>query len=112
LVNISLDLDIRQPEKLSPVQTNHIWAIVNEALSNVVRHANARNVRISAHQLDGRLEVVVQDDGYGLPEAPSEGFGLRNMQERARLLGGQLMISGELGKGTRVLLDAPVKDES
>jgi signal transduction histidine kinase len=111
MVNVSLDLDFERPDPLSPARTNHVLAIVNEALSNVVRHANARNVRISAHQLDGQLRVLIQDDGIGLPEVPGEGFGLRNMQERALLLGGVLKIEGERGRGTRVILEAPVKDE-
>jgi signal transduction histidine kinase len=107
LVEISLQMDFPGEEQISPRETEHILAIVNEALSNVVRHAKARHVRIAAQQIDNHLKVAIQDDGMGIDSPPRDGFGLRNMQERARLLNGQLSVSGKSGKGTTVLLDIP-----
>jgi signal transduction histidine kinase len=108
LVDISLELDLPQEARLSPRDNDHLLAIVHEALSNVIRHAHARQVRLSARQEAGHLVVTIQDDGAGLPEAFEAGFGLRNMQERARLLGGQLQVTREDGRGTRVTLDIPL----
>ncbi|MEK7327627.1 MAG: sensor histidine kinase [Chloroflexota bacterium] len=111
LVDVSLTLDVPEVETLSPARTDHVLAIVGEALSNVVRHARARRVNISAHRADGQLAVTIQDDGIGLSSEPEAGYGLRNMRDRARLLGGQLEVAGESGKGTAVSLTVPWKDE-
>lgn len=111
LVEVTLDLELSKDESLSAARTHDVIAIVQESLSNVVRHARARHVRIAAHQADGRLHLTVQDDGVGLPRSLVAGYGLRNMRDRAHLLGGEIEISGANGKGTTVALDVPWKDE-
>ncbi len=111
MVNVTLDLDLPETDRLSPDRTEHVLAIVTEALSNVVRHARARQVALHAERVDGHLRVSIQDDGIGLPVDAVAGHGLRNMHDRARLLNGQIDITGLNGKGTRVQLDIPWKDE-
>ena len=111
LVDISLNLDLRDSERLPPTRIEHIVAIVTEALSNVVRHAHARRVNVTGQQINGRLQLIIQDDGLGLPRDHGWGYGLRNMRDRARLLNGQLEVTGVNGKGTTVRLDIPWKDE-
>jgi signal transduction histidine kinase len=111
LVNITPDLQLSGLEPLSPTRTEHILSIVNEALSNVARHASARQARLSARTADGQLILSIQDDGRGFSEGIGTGYGLRNMHDRARLLGGQLEVRSEPGKGTTVLLTIPLKDE-
>ncbi len=106
-VDISLDMELPETELLSPQDTDHVLAIVNEALSNVVRHAGARQVKISAQQVENMLRLTIQDDGTGLAEDRQNGYGLRNMDERARLLGGQLNLQSENNKGTCVILEIP-----
>lgn len=110
LVEIDLDLQLAPNRALAPARQEHVLAIVNEALSNVVRHARARQVRLAARQADGRLQVSIADDGVGFAGSPGEGFGLRNMHERARLLGGDLRVDGARGRGVTVHLDVPVED--
>jgi signal transduction histidine kinase len=111
MVDVTLALDLRPDDCLSPVRTSHVLAIVNEALSNAVRHAHATRVDISAAHTGARLQVAIQDNGVGLPAEAPAGYGLRNMRDRARLLGGQVLIANTDGKGARVELDAPWKDE-
>jgi signal transduction histidine kinase len=112
LVNISLDLSgIENQPQLSPMRTEHVLAVLQEALANIVRHSRARNAWISVENVDERLQVLIQDDGLGLPPSSEPGFGLRNMRDRARLLGGKLEIESDNGKGTRVILDIPCVDE-
>jgi signal transduction histidine kinase len=111
LVEVKLDLDLPEAESFPTRRTGHILAIVNEALSNAVRHARARQVRVSAARSQDRLHLTIQDDGIGLPSQPQAGYGLRNMHDRARLLGGQLEISSKNGKGTLVRLDVPWNEE-
>jgi signal transduction histidine kinase len=107
LVNISLDLKLPADRTLSPVRMGHIVAIVNEALSNIVRHAHARNVNIQADDLGERLHIVIKDDGVGLTSNAQAGYGLRNMRDRARLLNGEIQFSEPSKKGTTVTLDIP-----
>ncbi len=111
MVDVRLTLDLPEDETLSPVRANHILAIVNEALSNAVRHARASQVAIDARRSDGRLCITLHDDGIGLPRAIEPGYGLRNMRDRARLLGGRLEVTSPPGKGTTVEVDVPWKDE-
>ncbi|MBI5715379.1 MAG: hypothetical protein HZC38_18430, partial [Chloroflexi bacterium] len=111
LVNVSLDLKLSPADSFSPIRTAHVIAIVNESLSNVVRHAHAHQVLISTHRVDDWLQILIRDDGVGLAREPNAGYGLRNMRDRARLLGGAIHINGENGKGTLVTLMAPWKDE-
>jgi signal transduction histidine kinase len=84
-------------------------AVLQEALANIVRHAHARHVTISAACQDNRLRLAVSDDGIGLPEQVSDGYGLRNMRERAALLHGELQVE-QLSHGTRVTLDIPMEE--
>lgn len=111
LVDVSLTVDLPGGETLSPARTEQVLAVVSEALSNVVRHARARQVQINVGLEDGRLRVTIQDDGLGLPRQYEPGHGLRNMRERALLLDGQLDVTGVPGKGTTVTLDIPWRDE-
>jgi signal transduction histidine kinase len=107
LVNISLDLKLPADRALLPVRTNHVFAIVNEVLANIVRHANARKVNIQAYDLGEHLQVLIKDDGIGLSPDAQPGYGLRNMRDRARLLNGELHFSEPSGKGTTVTLEIP-----
>jgi signal transduction histidine kinase len=112
LVKINLDLDLPEGETISPGRTEHLLAIVNEALSNVVRHSRAHQAMVRAGcSPEGHLLLTVEDDGVSLPKTYQAGFGLRNMRDRARLLGGNLEVTGTPGKGTRVALDIPWRDE-
>lgn len=111
LVDISIDLDLPEDETLSPARADHVLSIVSEALSNVVRHSHARRAHLKAWKDDGRLKLTLEDDGVSLPKTYKAGYGLRNMHDRARLLGGNIEITSANGKGTRVELDIPWRDE-
>jgi signal transduction histidine kinase len=106
LVKIELDLQLPPSEGSSRERSSHILAIVQEALANTVRHAQARHILIRARRVDGRLMLAIQDDGISIPQHIVEGHGLRNMRERAALLQGKLEVR-PMDKGTSVLLDIP-----
>lgn len=110
-VNIALEMDLPQAETISASRAEEVLAIAGEALSNTIRHARARRVQITVRRDDGRLKLSVADDGVGLPADIVPGSGLRNMRDRARMLNGQIEITGTRGKGTQVCLDVPWKDE-
>lgn len=110
LVDIQLDMDLPE-EPLSPIRVDHILAVINEALSNAVRHSNARHIKITARSDEELISISVQDDGIGFPKEFKAGYGLRNMRDRARILGGHVKVDNVKGKGTRIELTIPWKDE-
>jgi signal transduction histidine kinase len=111
LVEITFQSDLPEDGSLSPARTGHVLAVATEALANVVRHASARRAHLAATLQAGRLRLAITDDGSGLEGEPGAGFGLRNMRDRARLLGGSLTVSDAPGGGTRVHLDVPWEEE-
>ena len=98
--------DVRLPRDLA----TSFYRIFQEALTNVARHARARAVDVSFRQDSGRLTLEVTDDGQGISEeamAGSKSLGLLGMRERARRLGGYLLVSRAAGRGTRIMLSVP-----
>lgn len=97
--------------KLSAEQETQVFHIVQEALTNVARHASAQHARLHiAPARPGELEIVVEDDGAGLPPTGGSGthYGMEIMVERARRLAGTLEVAARQGGGTRVRLTFPV----
>lgn len=86
----------------------HLLLILKEAVTNIARHADATCARIDLQLRDGRVELVVEDNGRGCGPNPGRGCGLRNMASRAAALGGTLTVGERPGGGTRVHLVAPL----
>jgi signal transduction histidine kinase len=87
-----------------------LYRILQEALTNVARHANAGAVRISLVEQGLALVLVVRDNGRGIAKAEVSSMmsiGLLGMSERARLLGGRLTITGAPGRGTTITVKVP-----
>jgi signal transduction histidine kinase len=86
--------------------------VVQEALTNCARHAEAHEIRIALHTGAGRLSLTVQDDGRGLapldPLSEASGLGLMGIEERVRELGGTLAIRSQVGKGTWLNASIPL----
>ncbi len=110
MVNIELETALTPESNLSPLRSGHVVRIVNEAMSNVLRHARARTVRIRAMREGESLIITIKDDGIGFVPGSSSGHGLQNMRDRARLLNGALEIVSKPGKGTQITLEIPWKD--
>jgi signal transduction histidine kinase len=110
---ISLDSDAGAARLPSEVEST-AYRIVQEALTNVAKHAHATEVDVRIEEADGRLEISVRDDGRGFePSAPRAGFGLTGMRERVEMLGGTLGLeSSPAGLGTLVRASLPVRDPS
>jgi signal transduction histidine kinase len=103
--------------RLDPELEGTIYRIVQEALTNVSRHAEASCAVVSISERDGVLEATVTDDGKGPPDASrlgprgdglEGGFGMGGMRERAELVGGQLEFGPAPERGTRVRLAVPL----
>lgn len=91
---------------LSEVERVHLVQVAREALTNAVRHAEADCIKVYLREKENELELVIEDDGRGLPPLPDKQphHGLAIMQERARSIGGTLQIESRPPRGTRVRL--------
>ena len=106
---------------LPPEGEINFYRIVQECLSNILKHSDAATARIAIGRFDGRITMTIEDDGRGFdsrrilghPEAP-HGYGLTGLGERVRILGGQFTCDSAPGRGTRLHFDIPVakKDEA
>jgi signal transduction histidine kinase len=96
-------------ERLAPETEGAVYRVVQEALTNVSKHAGASHVRVEVVRDNGSVEVLVEDDGRGFdPAACSEGLGLVGMRERVQLTGGRLEIRSRPGASTCVSARLPV----
>ena len=101
----------------TPELESTIYRIVQEALTNVSRHAQATRAVVNISEREGVVRASVTDDGQGLPDAESlgprsdgleGGFGMGGMRERAELVGGELEFGPAPGRGTVVRLVVPL----
>jgi signal transduction histidine kinase len=104
-------------EKLPPQIETAFYRIVQEALNNIAKHAEADRVEISVVRRDSKILASIQDNGKGFdldkvlhPESPERGFGIIGMQERVSLLGGQINIQSRPGSGTLIHIGVPYEN--
>jgi signal transduction histidine kinase len=98
-----------ETEGLPELQRTCVYRAVQEALTNCVRHAQARNIRVAVEVKPGSLTVTVEDDGVGFDPAEGQrtGIGLLGIRERVEELGGCVRIATGPGKGTKLILQVP-----
>ncbi len=110
-IRLEVDGDLRDVP--DPHRT-YLYRIVQEGLTNCARHAQAKNIHVKLKDEGGKLAVLVEDDGVGFDQHSGVGYGLGllGITERVRELCGQLNIQSELGKGTRIAVQLPLKREA
>jgi signal transduction histidine kinase len=99
--------------RLDDAASTAIFRIVQEALTNIARHADASNVTMNLFRLNGDLLVTIRDDGRGIrPEdmEKAESLGLIGMRERVWAMNGEITVSADEGPGTRIDVVLPVQD--
>ena len=111
-LEVELDVDAAAASAATAQQTAELLHVMQEALTNIQKHAGAGEVSVQLARVGSQILLTVADDGNGFDvfrtaSRPS-GNGLRNMQERARALGGEFEIESQSGKGTRIVLSVPV----
>jgi signal transduction histidine kinase len=94
------------PERLPPDMETAVYRVVQEALTNVARHAHATHVRVTCRAADGALTVEVDDDGVGLTGRNGSGVGLIGIRERVLGLGGRVTLSSR--GGVRLAVHLPL----
>jgi signal transduction histidine kinase/type II secretory pathway pseudopilin PulG len=114
-LNVKVRIEVTGEERKleSPVE-NGVFRVVQEAINNIARHAEAQNVLISVEYEDKALKIEVEDDGKGFVEKnydplkeSTQGLGLLGMRERVSILGGEIKIDSQPGRGTRIFVRVP-----
>ncbi|MEK4146222.1 sensor histidine kinase [Robertmurraya sp. FSL W8-0741] len=87
-----------------------LFRLVQESVQNVLKHANAKEIKVKLEMAQEQITVLVKDNGQGfnIDERKDESFGIIGMRERVELLGGKLSINSKIGKGTTVLIKVPL----
>lgn len=107
---LSADLEVEEKlPRLSPDLEISVFRIVQECLTNIMKHAGANAVKIRLAQTTGLISVSVSDDGRGMGNKYNFGVGLRGMQERVRELRGTLRVDSN-GRGTTVTASMPIAE--
>jgi signal transduction histidine kinase len=115
---VAASVEVDQPSKRLPKHLEvSLFRMVQEAVNNIVRHADARHARIGLAFQDSVATVRVSDDGRGFEAdavlglaVPARSFGLLGMQERVRLLNGQISIHSRPGEGTVIAIEIPIEE--
>ncbi|MBI2913789.1 MAG: HAMP domain-containing protein [Chloroflexi bacterium] len=106
-------------DRLSPPVETCIFRVVQEAVTNIVRHSGAASARIQIQRENGSVSLVVEDDGQGFDiaavmssEDSARALGLAGMEERIALVGGELVVESAPGQGTRIKATIPLESEA
>jgi signal transduction histidine kinase len=108
-LRVDVESQIGEGRLPEPVETT-LYRIVQEAVTNVVKHAEARHLSITLTRKDGSVVAIIEDDGKGFdPNASeSDGLGLLGMRERLALVGGTLRVEAAAGAGTTIAAEVPL----
>ncbi|GMR10913.1 MAG: hypothetical protein BMS9Abin28_1737 [Anaerolineae bacterium] len=117
-MGVDVGFEVRGAERrLAPVLETAVFRIIQEAVNNIARHANATKTLIRLEWMPNMLKVVVEDNGRGFDaekitraEDPENHFGILGMIERISLMGGRIAMESLPGGGTRVLFEVPVQE--
>ena len=111
-INFTMDMPKEEVE-INDECATAVFRITQEALTNIMRHAEARNVNIQIKLENSEISLKVHDDGKGMTESnkfqDEKTYGVFGMKERASSLGGKLIINNNSTKGTTVKLTLPYK---
>lgn len=119
LNNIEIDVEANEePANILPVIKLTVFRVIQEACTNVLKHANASLINIKILYEDDCLRITVRDNGKGfnpdklLPSNSehTSSFGLSIMKERVSLLSGTLEVQSEIGKGTAIIINVPLRN--
>ena len=108
-MRVRLAVEDRAVKALSTEQSLHLVRVVQEAVSNCIRHGHAQEARVSLKMLKRGVRLSVRDNGRGFNQATAKmtGHGLTNMAARAQKIGGRFTILSKVNEGTSIVLDLP-----
>lgn len=116
-INVHIDYQIKD-EQISLLLAMQVFRILKELLTNSIKHAKAEDVMITICEQNGKLHIAVEDNGCGF-EVPKnmmlyveQHFGLVTIQKKVEQLQGTFMITSQLGEGTKIIIELPLKEVS
>ena len=106
-MNVEVNSAVDPQYVLSPDQSLNLTRIIQEALNNANKYANATLFKIECSQKKQSIQIVISDDGVGMETGAvtGSGNGLVNMRERAELMNASYLIESKIGKGTKITLE-------
>ena len=106
---VRLAVEVRAAKAVSAEQSLHLFRVIQEAVSNCIRHGHAQEARVSLKMLKQGVRLSIRDNGRGFnpKAAKGTGHGLRNMAARAEKFGGRFTVLSKVNAGTRIVLDLP-----
>jgi signal transduction histidine kinase len=101
---------------VSQIQKINLYRIAQEAINNAIKHARASTISVQLNEDDDRVQLTIEDDGKGFEKTKeydrSKHHGLDNMRERAEIMGGKLTIESDADRGTLIIVEAPINNNS
>lgn len=115
--NIQVDFTVHGLDDRLPVTLEtSMYRMTQEGLTNIARHAQAKQASVLIEQRKGTIRIIIEDDGIGFDHAAhamsEKSLGLQGIRERAQLLGGKLTIESQPGQGTSLFIEIPLADEA
>ncbi|MEM9447568.1 MAG: sensor histidine kinase [Cyanobacteria bacterium P01_E01_bin.6] len=111
--SIAVDAHLPAALLLTEDQKIALYRITQEALTNIVKHSQAKHIRLQIGSSGSRVSLSIQDDGQGFnPDANTTGFGLQSMRERTTALGGSFTLKSHPGNGCQILITVPLKQHA
>ena len=111
---LKVKADLEDIGRLPPATEVGLYRIAQEALNNILKHAQAKSVQVGLHHQARSITLEIRDDGVGLGDLPTRGatypqggLGLKSMAERADQIGGKLELTGSPGQGVKIKIEVP-----
>ncbi|WP_017257004.1 tetratricopeptide repeat-containing sensor histidine kinase [Pedobacter arcticus] len=106
---IKIDNQSDKDYVLEPIIATNLFRIIQELVNNALKYSEANELVVNFNAVEGSLKVTVVDDGIGYDSSTkSSGYGLRNIEERIKTIGGNHKVTTSLGDGTRFVLNIPI----
>jgi signal transduction histidine kinase len=111
-LEVSVHFALSNPETtISSMQAINLFRVIQEAIQNILKHAQATQITISCEQAEDRISLVIGDNGIGMTETlakNTESYGMRNMRDRIKEIKGKLRIESKSGSGTSIFIELPI----
>ncbi|MBP7810539.1 MAG: hypothetical protein KA163_14700 [Bacteroidia bacterium] len=107
-IQFSMNVNGKADQALSPFQLLNIFRVIQEAVNNIVKHANANLIEISFDCSSSEIKIVISDNGQGFAERKTENYGLNNMEYRVKNMNGVISIDSKPNQGTKITLICPL----
>jgi len=109
--DIAVEIEAHLAGRVAIPVESLLFFVAQQAVQNVVQHAQARSIRVAVMWLDGQVRLSVTDDGIGFHAEDPQGLGLRGIRERVEVCGGRMTIDTAPGEGARVMVEVPCDDD-